>query len=251
MPTFHDIVTGEEEDLTKLFYSFRGKENLEDNKNNLATAATKFKLKLEKLILALGFNPHIKRLEWILTVLGYANLEELAKERNEIYINDVYQHLSLENILILYSTIKNESKMLQVMQYLLQHRLKNIEDRIESTVDYLTIEKYKVEVKAIYADKIVDIDFAEERLNKTRSGFRALLNEACLITESKLIPIGDIFFREMILPEEKRKLLSKNMIPIELVESRLKEKNTSQQERQILNDFLALHRKNKTTETTN
>jgi len=51
------------------------------------------------------------------------------------------------------------------------------------------------------------------------------------------------------LPEEKRKLLSKNLIPVELVESRLEEKNISQQEKQMLNEFLALNRKNNTDGT--
>jgi len=66
-----------------------------------------------------------------------------------------------------------------------------------------------------------------------------------------LIPAGDIFFRETILPEEKRKLLSKNLIPVDLVESRLEEQNISKQEKQMLNDYLVLNRKNNTDGTTN
>ncbi len=250
MSTFCDILKGEEEDLVKIFYSFHVKGNQDDNdKNNLVSVAKKLKLKPEQLIISFGFNQNSKGLDEIFSVLGYENLEELTKERNELYINDVYQNISLDNILTLYSTIKDENEMLQVMQYLLKNRLKNIESRIEATVNSLIIEKYKAEMRAIYADKIADIDFAEERLNNTESGFRALLNEACIITESRLIPAGDIFFRETILPEEKRKLLSKNLIPMELVESRLEEKNISQKEKQMLNDFLALNRKNKTDGT--
>jgi len=249
MSTFSDILTGEEEDLVKIFYSFRAKENPDDNKKNLATAAKKLKLKPAQVIFALGFNGNIRNLDEIYTALGFTSLEELTKERNEIYINDIYKYISLDNILTLYSTVKDENETLQVMQYLLKNRLENIESKIEATVNSLIIEKYKAEMKAIYADKIADIDFAEERLNNAESGFRALLNEACIITESRLIPAGDIFFRETILPEEKRKLLSKNLIPVELVESRLEEKNISQQEKQMLNEFLALNRKNNTDGT--
>lgn len=251
MPTFSDILTGEEEDLVKIFYSFRAKKNPEGNKKNLAAAAKKLKLKPAQVILALGFNGNIKNLSEIYTALGFTSLEELTKERNEIYINDIYQYISLDNILTLYSTVKDENETLQVMQYLLKNRLENTESKIEATVSSLIIEKYKAEMKAIYADKIADIDFAEERLNNAESGFRALLNEACIITESRLIPAGDIFFRETILPEEKRKLLSKNLIPVELVESRLEEKNISQQEKQMLNEFLALNRNNNTDGTAN
>jgi hypothetical protein len=246
MSTFSDILTGEEEDLVKLFYSFCAKENPDDNKKNLASASKKLKRKPAQLILALGFNGNIRNLDEIYTALGFTSLEELTNERNEIYINDIYQDISLDNILTLYSTVKDESEVLQVMQYLLKNRLANIESKIEATINSLIIEKYKAEMRAIYADKIADIDFAEERLNNTESGFRALLNEACIITESRLIPAGDIFFRETILPEEKRKMLSKNLIPVELVESRLEEQNISQQEKQMLNEFLALNRKNNT-----
>jgi len=251
MSMFNNILTGAEEDLVKIFYNFRTKDDSEDKKDNLILAAKKFKLNPEQLVFALGFNQKTRELEEIFTSLGYMNLEELTKERNELYINDVYQKISLENILVLYSTIRNDNEMLQVMQYLLKNRLENIESRIEATVNSLIIEKYKVEMKAVYADKIADIDFADERLNNTESGFRALLNEACIITESRLIPAGDIFFRETILPEEKRKLLSKNLIPVELVESRLQDTNITQQEKQMLNDYLTLNRKNNTDGTAN
>lgn len=249
MSIFNDILTGEEEDLVKIFYNFRPEDNSNSDNNNLASAAMKLKLKPAQLISALGFNKKAKGLDEIFSILGYNNLETLTQERNEIYINDVYEKVSLENILTLYSIVRHDDEMLQVMQYLLKNRLENIESRIEATVSSLTIEKYKAEMKAIYADKIADLDFAEKRLNNEESGFRALLNEACIITESRLIPAGDIFFRKSILPEEKRKLLSKNLIPVELVESRLEDATISQQEKQMLNDFLSFNRKNNTDET--
>jgi hypothetical protein len=251
MSTFNDILMGEEEDLVKIFFNLKTGKDLENDKDNLALAAKKLKLKPEQLVVSLGFNQNSKGLDEIFSMLGYESLEKLTKERNEVYINDIYQNISLENVLTLYSTIRDDNEMLQVMQYLLKNRLENIESRIEATVNSLIIEKYKAEMKAIYADKIADIDFAEERLNNAENGFRALLNEVCIITESRLIPAGDIFFRETILPEEKRKLLSKNLIPVELVESRLQEQNISQQEKQMLNDFLALNRKNNTDGTAN
>lgn len=244
MSMFNDILTGEEEDLVKIFYIFKNKDDPDGNNTSLVSAAKKFKLQPAQLTFALGFNLKAKGLDDISSVLGYDSFESLTKERNEIYINDIYEKISLENILMLYSIVRDDNEMLQVMQYLLKNRLKNIESRIEATVNSLIIEKYKTEMQAVYADKIADIDFAEERLNNVESGFRALLNEACIITESRLIPAGDIFFRETILPEEKRKLLNKKLIPVELVESRLQDKDISQQEKQMLNDFLTLNQKN-------
>ena len=244
MSTFNDILTGEKEDLVKIFYIAKKKDVPDGNNINLASAAKKLKLQPAQLTFALGFNQKARGLDDIFYVLGYDSFESLTKERNEIYINDIYDKISLENILMLYSIVRDDNEILQVMQYLLKNRLTNIESRIEATVNSLIIEKYKTEMRAVYADKIADIDFAEERLNNVESGFRALLNEACIITESRLIPAGDIFFRETILPEEKRKLLSKKLIPVELVKSRLQDKDISRQEKKMLNDFLTLNHKN-------
>ena len=118
MTTFSDILTGEEEDLVKIFYSFQAKENPDDNRNNLAAVAKKLKLSPEQLIISFGFNRNSKGLDEIYTVLGYENLEKLTKDRNKLYINYVYQNISLENILMLYSIIKDANEMLQVMNYL-------------------------------------------------------------------------------------------------------------------------------------
>jgi hypothetical protein len=251
MSTFNDILIGEEEDLVKIFYTFKKKEDPDGNNINLVSAAKKLKLQPAQLTIALGFNRHAKELDDVFSVLGYDSFESLTKERNDIYINDIYEKISLENVLLLYSIVRDDNEMLQIMQYLLKNRIKNIESKIEATVSSIVIEKYKAEMQAIYADKIADLDFAEERLNNVESGFRALLNEACIITESRLIPAGDIFFRTTILPEEKRKLLSKNLIPVELVESRLQDKNISQQEKLMLNDFLTINNKKHSDGTTN
>ena len=96
-------------------------------------------------------------------------------------------------------------------------------------------------MRAIYNGGIANIDFAEERLNKSDSGFRALLNEVGIIIESKLIPAGDIFFRDSIMPEEKRKLLNKGLIPRELITSRLEDKTIPKEEKRILHEHLQLH----------
>ena len=129
-------------------------------------------------------------------------------------------------------------QMLEVMQYLLSNRLRCIEDRIEATVNSIIIERYKKEMRAIYNDGVAQIEFAEERLSQTHSGFRALLNEVVMIVEARLIPIGDLFFRDTILPEEKRRLITKGLIPTSLVEQRLEDDSVSPQERKVLEEQL-------------
>ena len=128
------------------------------------------------------------------------------------------------------------------MEYLLSSRLKSIEKRIDETVNSLIIDKYKEEMRAIYSDEVVSLDFVEKRLEQSDSGFRALLNEVSLIVESKIIPAGDIFFRATILPQEKKKLLDKGLIPRNLIEMRLGDPAILSVEKKMLNDYLKLHK---------
>ncbi len=242
MARFNEILTGTPEELVKIFYVYEG-DTQDDKELKRKTIAKIIKLKSEQLTCAIGFNPNLEQLTDLLPIIGYENIDEITKDRNDIFINDTYRKLTLENILSIYDTVKDKQQILQVMQYLLEGRLANIETKIEETVNSMIIEKYKAEMRAIYSDNIADIDFAEKRLSRTDSGFRALLNEVTIIAESKLLPAGDIFFRETILPEEKRKLLNKGMIPIDLIQTRLEEEQISQQEKKMLLDYINLSRK--------
>ena len=242
MAKFNEILTGTPEELVKIFYLYED-DTQEDSDLKRKTIAKIIKLKSEQLTCAIGFNPNLEELTDILPIIGYKNIDDLTKDRNDIFINDIYRKLSLENILAIYEAVKDRQKTLQVMQYLLESRLESIESKIEETVNSMIIEKYKAEMRAIYSDNIADIDFAEKRLSRTDSGFRALLNEVTIIAESRLLPAGDIFFRDTILPEEKRKLLNKGMIPIDLIESRLSEENISKQEKKMLLDYINISSK--------
>ncbi len=235
-PEFNRILNASEEDLVQKFYKFR--DDVTSMGNRLQTIAKRLGLRPEQLALALGFNPQARYLTEVLPILGYATFEELVKERNEIFINDIYKRVSLDNILGIYSAVKADPGAQQVMQYLLKQRLEHIEQRIEETVNSLIIDKYKAEMRAIYSEGVATIEFADERLNRTDSGFRSLLNEVSVIVDSKLIPAGDIFFRDTILPEEKRKILAKGLIPPELVQARLEDESTSTDERQVLLEYL-------------
>lgn len=243
MSTFRAILTGKQRYLSAIFGSVSVRDGEDANyEKNLQQIAQKLNVHPHQITLALGFNAYSESLEDTLTGI-YPNHNTLLKERNSIYVSDIYEHIPLKTMLALYNIIKSNDAILQIMEYLLSARIKKIEAKIEATVNSLIIEKYKAEMRAIYLDNIANIDFAEARLSNLESGFRTLLNEACLIAESRLIPVGNIFFRDTILPQEKRKLLNKKLIPINLVKSRLEDADISQQEQKILSNFLKLNNK--------
>jgi hypothetical protein len=242
MALFKDILNSSEEELLQLLCKFNVSE--ESNEDKAEAIAVALKIREAQLVCAIGFNESVRELPEVPPILGFENYDALINSRNEYFTMDIYKLVSLDNILSIYSVVKNDVKNKQIIEYLLSNRLQTIEKRIEETVNSLIIDKYKEEMRAIYSDEIVGIDFVEKRLNESDSGFRALLNEVTLIVENKLIPAGDIFFRETILPQEKRKLLDKGLIPTDLIKTRLIDPNISDVEKKILYDHLKLNREN-------
>ncbi len=240
MSIFDDILFESEEALLQRFYKFKAGPSLPTT--SITEIAKHFMLRKEQLICALGFNPDARLLIELLPILGFATFNELDQERNNIFIFDIYKKLPLDNVEKIYERIQSTQDMLNVMQYLLTKRLEKVESEIESTVNSMIIEKYKSEMRAIYGMGIASMEFTEDRLNKKDSGFRALLNEVTMIVENKLIPVGEIFFRDAILPQEKQKLLNKGLIPKELVQLRANEDGIKPEEKKILMDYLRLNK---------
>lgn len=243
MASFRQILTASEEDLLKIFYAYlAGKSGAS---GDIKLIAKELSLRTAQLVCALGFNPHINKAIELLPAISYQSLDTLKNDRNTVYINDVYKRVALDNILTLYGFVKDYPEILEEIQSMLEQRLAKIEEKIEASVNSIIIDRYKEEMRSIYIDGIADLDFAERRLNQYESGFRALINEVYIIIESRLIPAGDIFFRNSILPEEKRRLVNKGLIPDDLIEARLKDADISKREKQMLEEYLEQTKHNK------
>lgn len=239
MAKFQEILTSSGEGLLKLLYKSSSGANGK-TASSPRDYARNLGLTYAQMVCALGFNPHIRDLPDVIEIIGFESYDALARERNEFFAGDIYDRLGIKDVLAIYLHVPDDMKMLEIMQYLLINRLHKIENRIEATVNSIVIERYKKEMRAIYNDGVAQIEFAEDRLSKTHSGFRALLNEVVMIVEARLIPVGDIFFRDTILPEEKRRLIIKGLIPKGIVEQRLADESVSPQERRVLEEQLQL-----------
>jgi hypothetical protein len=242
MSRFEEILTAGSEDLLKTLYKSASAQDAPAAAGHARArqVAQNLGLTYPQLVCALGFNARIQGLSDVLALIGFDSYDALARERNRAFAEDIYQQLGIKDVLAVYLHVSRNLQLLEVIQHLLEHRLQKIEERIEATVSSLIIDRYKKEMRAIYIDGVAQIDFAEKRLSKMHSGFRALLNEVALIVESRLIPVGDIFFRESILPEEKRRLIMRGFIPRDLVVHRLADKRISTHERKVLEDQLKL-----------
>ena len=191
MAKFHDLLTSSGESLLKLLYQTSSGSN-RDAGSSAPEYARNLGLTYAQMICALGFNSNIQQLPDVIEIIGLDSYEALARERNEFFANDIYDRLGIKDVLAIYLHVPSNMQMLEIMQYLLINRLHHIENRIEETVNSIVIERYKKEMRAIYNDGVAQIEFAEDRLSKTHSGFRALLNEVVMIVDARLIPIGDV-----------------------------------------------------------
>ena len=237
MKGFEQLLHASEEDLIRCMYRFR----LFKPRPGLSKVeyiASRLKLSPPQLITALGFNPITHHIAEIYPVLGLEDHTTLLKQRDQFYTTDIYIELSLKTILSIYGRVKYENEILLDMPTLVRERMGNIEKKIEITVDSTTIDRYKAEMRAIYYDNIVDIDFVEDRLNQPECGYRALLNEVTLMAESNILPADDIYLRETILPEEKRKLLARGLVSDHTIQQRIRDENTPFEEQDLLEDHL-------------
>ena len=240
MSVFEQILTASAEELLKLVFKAAAARDKDAQGSRSREIALKLGLTHAQLLCAVGFNPNIRELPDVTTILGFQGYDALARARDEYFTNDVYNRLGIKDVLAIYAQVARDVQHQQVMQYLMSTRLKRIEDRIEATVDSLVIERYKKEMRGIYTDGVALPEFVEGRLADTHSGFRALLNEVLLIVEHRLVPVGDIFFRDTVLPEEKRRLIVRGLVPRELIVARLAETDVPPQERKVLDEQLRL-----------
>ena len=171
-------------------------------------------------------------------VPGFRSYKLLSYRQNELFTTDTYQQLPIDNILDIYSERIEDEQILVMLRDLLRPRLEHIEADIEKNDDPAHIISYRMEIHAIYNAGIADKALAEERINKDISKFRIMANEAGVIVESGLIPPSNLFFMDAISPEEKRNLIENKHIPNEIVKNRLQNKNISEEERDMLEDFI-------------
>lgn len=235
MPVFEEILTYTPEHVVDMFYS-SGVDMVATTEEE---AAAHFKLNPGQLVCSLGFNKEIHNLLDIIFVLGYKSLEDFLKKCNRIFISDTYQQLSLKQILSIYDQVLNDPDQPDsLVCKLLSKRASMLEHKIEKSVKPVLIENYRTEMKTIYKTGSIPMEFIDLRLKNPDSGFRALLDEVSLIVDSKVISATDFFTRDSILPEEKRRLITRGLISKELINKRLEFKDLSDPEREMLEKYI-------------
>jgi hypothetical protein len=237
MVGFTELLTASDADLVKIFYKIKTEPN-DDFIIRINKVAAKLGLNHSQLVCALGFNKYIRDLSDIYSTLGFRSYRLLAYRCNELFRTDTYNQLSIENILDIYSERLEDQQILESIRGMLEPRLEHIEQDLDRNEDTGHIISYRMEIHSIYSAGIVGRDFAERRLESDIGRFRILSDEVLAITEAGVIPPSNVFFMETVVPEEKKKLIEKKYIDGNMIKNRLQNKTISQEERELLEEYL-------------
>lgn len=237
MPGFNKLLKAAPSDLVGMFSGFRFGEDVESTER-LRRISVEFNIHPTAIMCAIGFNRGLRSAEALLPILGYSSREALINRRDYLFAADIYKHLSIARIQEIYSTIGNDPDITGPLTNVLIARLEHIEENIDDTVSSRIIDNYKLEVRTIYAEGVASIEFAEHRIADVENGFRALTNELMHIATNHVLPPGDLFFRDHVLPAEKRKLIKHGLIPHDMLITRLSDPDIPDKERRVLREFI-------------
>jgi hypothetical protein len=175
-----------------------------------------------QLICACGFNAHIIHLPRVLNVIGFSSFDALWSNRNFIFINDIYRALSIDNILSIYGTVGNRLNDYEMIPDLIASRLGSIEAQIEATINPIMLGSYKLDIRGIYENKLVDRELALARLDENYAVLRGLADEVGLLVRSGVLEVAEVFAHPGATVDEKARLVRDRLASVELVQSHLR-----------------------------
>jgi hypothetical protein len=238
MSAFTDLLHANGEYLLKAYYRAASKQSFKLFGRAQVFAAS-LGLNEEQFVCGLGFNRGAADYTDIILTLGYADFAAVKARRDEVFSTDVYERLSLDNVVAIYLAAKSDSGLMQELQPLMLARIRTIESALETYIRPRQMQYHRAEMDSIYRDGIAAIEFAEARLAMPDNGFRSMLNEVQLIANARLIPPGDMFFRSSVLPQEKRRMIEQGMVPRNLISARLQDLSIDPEERRVLESCLS------------
>jgi len=236
--TFTELLTASDADLVKTFYKINSDPN-DDFIVRINKVAAQLELNHSQLVCALGFNRYIRDLADIYSAIGFRSYKLLTYRCNELFRTDTYNQLEIDNILDIYSERLEDQEVLNSLREMLVPRLEHIEADIEKNEDPGHIISYRMEVHAIYQAGIVDKGFAEQRLRQNNSKYRLISDEIQCIAGAGLLPPSNMFFMDVLTPEEKKKyLIEPKHVDHNMIKNRLQNKTISAEEREMLEAYI-------------
>lgn len=238
MHPFERLLTGSEQDVAAMFARFATNPT-DDVDRRLEAIGHAVGLNPSQLVCAFGFSAHAVALPRVLSVLGFSSYDAMWSRRNYVFINDVYQRLSIDNVLDIYREVGRNPAQHDIVPDLILSRLNNIESQIEATINPVILGSYKLEIRGLYENRLASPELLDIRMSREYEVLRGLADEVALAVRAGALTATQVLHADGITPEEKRRMLFLGLVSRAEVEQRLRAAEAGDVERRILTDALA------------
>lgn len=212
MYSFETLLHASSDELIAIFAATRVGP-LDDTDARREQIAQQLGVKVPQLVCSLGFNAEVPQHDGIHRALGYSGFEPLAAARNYAFIHDIYQSLSINNILEIYGALSRLQEPGMDWSDLVLSRITSIESQLEETINPVLIGGYKLEIRAIYESRLASQAFVTGRLTPNHKVMRDLAGENAIMIERGAIEPMEFLTAPGIDADEKRRVVFQGLVP--------------------------------------
>lgn len=234
LQSFESLIRAPATGLVGIFSPLRSRVKGE-GESRRAQIAQLVGLNSTQLICGVGFNPEFGRIPDLVRLLGYPARDALSADRNYQFIHDRYRNLSVNDIVEIYTVIGGNHGIGVGgdASDLVISRLANLEAQLEETINPILIGGYKLEVRAIYENRLASPALIEARLDLNYSVLRDMTNESMIMLEVGAISPAEFIRHPGVTGEEKGRAIFQKLISVTDVDAYLAERPTASDAEQL------------------
>ncbi|MSQ66689.1 MAG: hypothetical protein EXR83_00640 [Gammaproteobacteria bacterium] len=174
-----------------------------------------------QLVCGVGFNPALRRLADLPSLLGFASLEGLLAERNYLFIHDRYRALGISDIVEIYTVLGAADAHSGLDADLIISRLNSIEGQLEETINPVLVGGYKLEMRALYVNRLADAALVNRRLGPLYAVLREITGEGMVMLETGTVAATEFLRHAGVTIDEKSRGVFLGLIPAASVQAYL------------------------------
>ncbi len=218
MQAFESLIRASASAMIALFSPLRGRVRGEGDARR-GQIAQMVGLNGAQLVCGVGFNPELARVPDVARFLGYAALDALLAERNYLFIHDRYRGLTVTNVVEIYGALGAGGQSVADCSDLVMSRLNHLESQLEETINPILIGGYKLEVRAIYENRLASPSLVGTRLGRNYQVLRDITGEIAIMLETGAVAGADLLAHDGVTAEEKSRAIFQGLIPATVIDS--------------------------------
>lgn len=232
MQSFENLIQASANGLSAIFSPLRGKLKGEGEARR-SQVAQLLGLNVAQLVCGVGFNAELARIPDLPKFIGFPTRDALIAERNYVFVHDRYRALTVNNVVEIYVALGKSAGGVGEWSDLVMSRLNNIEGQLEETINPVLIGGYKLEIRAVYENRLASPALVNARLDPNYAVLRDITNESMIMLEIGAITAEAFLRHPGVTVEEKARGLFQNLIPAAAVTAYLAQHPEADPERKL------------------